>query len=255
MTIPTVPEGFGVPLVDLATGLLPAQTMNALDARYEGGGGTSDVTVSQDEITPGVLVLTDGAATFRSPSIGDDGKVDASVLPNVPAAGNASVVPDPGTNSRITIEDDAGGGWWVPVLDYTGKLDPSALPASESTGTPTDWSWHFPGELLVRTGLAMLKVPGSGIAPAGKTFLGIALVATLGTRPTASPGNDVRIRVAANGSTLKELVIPSGSYSEQVLIGQTIPSLDMLSVDILQVPSSAAIKAADLTVQLWWRWA
>ena len=36
-----IPPGYGIPLADLTTGLLPTRTMDALDARYIGGAGAS----------------------------------------------------------------------------------------------------------------------------------------------------------------------------------------------------------------------
>lgn len=34
-----IPPGYGIPLANLTTGLLPDRTMDALDARYSGGIG------------------------------------------------------------------------------------------------------------------------------------------------------------------------------------------------------------------------
>lgn len=39
MSFPDIPAGMGIPLVTLADGLLPEDTMDALDARYDTAGG------------------------------------------------------------------------------------------------------------------------------------------------------------------------------------------------------------------------
>jgi hypothetical protein len=69
---PDIPAGYGIPLVDLATDLLPAETMAALDDRYEGGGAVDSVNGQT-----GVVVID--AATPASVADGDAATLAAAL--------------------------------------------------------------------------------------------------------------------------------------------------------------------------------
>jgi hypothetical protein len=58
---PEIPAGFGVPLVDLATDLLPTPTMSALDARYP---TPESVAELEEVIEEGRLSEPELSATF-----------------------------------------------------------------------------------------------------------------------------------------------------------------------------------------------
>ena len=137
-------------------------------------------------------------------------------------------------------------------LDEGNKIPAEFLPPG--AGGPQEWSWHFPGTLTVRTGLASRKVPSSGVAPTGTAFTPIRLIATLGTIPTATTGAKVRARLAANGSTVAEVTIVSGNMDADVALSATVTPGDFLTIDILEVTTTTPVVAGDLTVALWWGW-
>ncbi len=76
-----IPPGYGVPLVNLTTDLLPAPTMAALDARYAGGGSGAYEFVQATPLATWTIPVPSGMA--RRPSvtvyIGDE-LVDSDVV-------------------------------------------------------------------------------------------------------------------------------------------------------------------------------
>lgn len=109
---PDIPDGFGVPLVDLTTDLFPAPTMAALDDRYEGGGGGGAVDSVNGEV--GVVVLDKG-------DIG---------LGNVDNTSDANKPVSTATQTALNEKADVAG-----VTAALALKAPLASPAF--TGTPT----------------------------------------------------------------------------------------------------------------------
>jgi hypothetical protein len=191
-----IPDGFGIPLVDLDTDLLPQPTMDALDALYAGGGGGGAVDSVNGQT--GVVVLdaddiADGT-TNHAFTAADDTKLAGIATAATANSSDATLLAranHTGTQTASTISDfstaaDARVNSLVPASSETaaGKAE-IATSAEVTTGTD-DARIVSPLKLATRL-TALAYAPLASPALTGNP-----------TAPTASPGdNDTSIATTA----------------------------------------------------------
>jgi hypothetical protein len=137
-----IPDGFGIPLVDLDTDLLPQPTMDALDALYAGGGGGGAVDSVNGQT--GVVVLdaddiADGT-TNHAFTAADDTKL-AGIAPAATAnSADATLLArenHTGTQLAATISDFSTAADARVVAGITGKANTSHTHAASDIASGT----------------------------------------------------------------------------------------------------------------------
>jgi hypothetical protein len=177
------------------------------------------------------------------------GKINIAVIPMLPYASTAQ-----GAKADTALQSAD----MAPVAFSGSYADLLNKPSSG----PQQFTWHFPGSLLVRSGMAFIVFPSTAIYP-GKHIHLLHATAILGTM--TAPSTDATANTAAallvNRAVLQALTIPynySGGLIEvslSALAGSQLNAGDVLSVDITQVPTlPRTTQAGDLTVTVWWEW-
>jgi hypothetical protein len=171
-----IPDGFGVPLVDLDTSLLPADTMDALDALYAGGGGGGGAVDSVNGQT-GVVVLdaddiADGT-TNHAFTAADDTKLAGIATGATANSSDATLLAranHTGTQLAATISDFNTAADARVVAGITGKSDTGH---THTAANVTDFN-----------AAALAAVPAASETVVGKVELATAAETTTGTDTT-----------------------------------------------------------------------
>jgi hypothetical protein len=137
-----IPDGFGIPLVDLDTDLLPQPTMDALDALYAGGGGGGAVDSVNGQT--GVVVLdaddiADGT-TNHAFTAADDTKLAGIATAATANSSDATLLAranHTGTQLAATISDFSTAADARVVAGITGKANTSHTHAASDIASGT----------------------------------------------------------------------------------------------------------------------
>jgi hypothetical protein len=171
-----IPDGFGVPLVDLDTSLLPADTMDALDALYAGGGGGGGAVDSVNGQT-GVVVLdaddiADGT-TNHAFTAADDTKLAGIATGATANSSDATLLAranHTGSQLAATISDFNTAADARVVAGITGKADTGH---THTAANVTDFN-----------AAALAAVPAASETVVGKVELATNAETTTGTDTT-----------------------------------------------------------------------
>lgn len=153
MSFPAIPAGYGVPLVNLATDLPPADMLDALDDRYAKGNTTTDAVSFWDGASDIVMWRKPGAP--------------GSVVPTAGASFSLS-------NNKLYLRN----GWLVGSIDWTrtsGSLTHADIILTLPVGArPDTWAFAVTSGLPSTSQIFNLSVSVAGdvaalTPPSGRT--------------------------------------------------------------------------------------
>lgn len=136
----------------------------------------------------------------------------------------------------------------VALLDENGRIDERALPPLVASGGPQEVQFPFAGTLVVATGRFYWLTPPTEIRL-------VRLAITLGTLGTG--GGTVTAALVVNGAALTTVTVAAGTRTAAVgsFAPALVPSSQLVSVDITQVPSAGSTRPGDAVVQVMWEYA